>query len=406
LRAGQEWSSIRPLFQGPDRDPLPSAFPGHRAATRADRPYSLAGEAGERWPVVDGIAYLRTGREALVGEVLGLLDRNRRDEALMLLLADRADPAPRPADSGPLRGLVAERASLTLREAIARLGLGPAGDYFLQRWSDPSYVASLALLEAHWNRPRCVFDLGCGIGPHLRELLSRGFKVAGGDLVFAHLWLARHWVAGEAAQLFCLDGRDGWPIEGAPVDLVMCHDALPLMEPAAEVLNCLRQTAGDDGWLVATHLPTREERSADAPVPAVSAETLDELFPDGLVYDEAELRAALTEARAPAPLAAAGLGKAAFVSAVFGPGMRPAPRAIADGLALPPQGASLRRNPLYRRAGNGAYAIAWPSDAYRAACEGCATYPARSHAPRHALASPDTAPMARRRELVDLPERW
>jgi len=371
-----------------------------------DQPHSLSDGAGERWPVIDGIPYLRTGREALVVDVLGLLDRGQPEEALARLLADRADPVEGSADPNALRELVSERDSLTLREAIGHLGLGEAGDYFLQRWSDPSYVASLALLEAHWNRPGCVFDLACGIGPHLRELHGRGFQVAGGDLVFAHLWLARHWVVGEGAQLFCFDGRDGWPIEGAPVDLVMCHDALHLMEPMGEVLNCLRQTAGDDGWLVATHLPMRDGGAALPSSQGVEPETLDELFPDGLVYDDAELRAALIEARAPAPFGEAGPGKAGFVSAVFGPGIRPAPRAIADGLALPVEGAPLRRNPLYRRAGNGAYTIAWPSERYRAACEPCATYPPRSEAPRHAHATPETTPMARRRELVDLPERW
>ncbi len=65
-----------------------------------DTPHSLAAP-GERWPVVEGIPYLRVGREDLVRDVLALLDTGCSDEALVRLLADQDDwwTGPRPTKS-------------------------------------------------------------------------------------------------------------------------------------------------------------------------------------------------------------------------------------------------------------------------------------------------------------------
>ncbi len=193
---------------------------------RADTPHSLReGKGGRRWPVVDGIPYLRVGRDDLVAEVLDHLDSGEADAALARLLADQdewwTEPAPPQAD---LLALVcATRDTVTLRDAVQRLGWGRVGDYFLHRWSDPTYLAGLALLEAHWNRPLCAFEFACGIGHYLRELHGRGVKVAGADVVFAKLWVARHWVVGAEAQLVCFDAASPhWPVAASPVDVVLC----------------------------------------------------------------------------------------------------------------------------------------------------------------------------------------
>ncbi|WP_204279768.1 hypothetical protein, partial [Serratia marcescens] len=74
---------------------------------------------------------------------------------------------------------------------------------------------------------------------------------------------------------------------------------------------------------------------------AVSADEIDELFPDGFVYDDDELTGALVEARAPAPRKAGDLRDAEAFSVVAGPGMRPAPRSVVDGLTLPREGTLL-----------------------------------------------------------------
>jgi len=55
---------------------------------QADTPHSLAAP-GERWPVVDGIPYLRTESEGLVRVALDHLDAGCPDDALVALLTDQ-----------------------------------------------------------------------------------------------------------------------------------------------------------------------------------------------------------------------------------------------------------------------------------------------------------------------------
>lgn len=379
---------------------------------RSDTPHSMRDAGtGARWPVIDGIPYLRTGRADLVALTLTLLDSKRADLALEGLLADQDEwwTGP-PADPIDLHALVRDRETLTLRDAVDRLGWGRVGDYFLHRWSDPTYLAGLTLLEAHWNDPTCVFEFACGIGHYLREFQSRGASVAGGDVVFAKLWVARHWVLDAEAQLVCFDaGSPHWPIEGAPVDLVVCNDAFYFLDDKPRVLDCLRRNAGDDGWLALSHIHN-SARPGFSAGRAVSAAEIEELFPDGLVYDDDDLTGALVERRAPSPRAPADLSRVEAFSVVAGPGMRPAPRRIIDGITLPREGTQLRLNPLYEPDAGGGYAIAWPSDRYEAEYAARATYPLRSTGPEvldwvGGLDTPESD-RVRRREYVDLPERW
>ena len=368
-------------------------------------------ETGDRWPVIDGIPYLRTNRLDLVRKVLARIDEGRNDEALTLLLADQDDwwTGP-PADPEAMRGLVERRGSASLREAVQALGWGRVGDYFVNRWSDPTYLAGLTLLEAHWNEPLCAFELACGIGHYLREMQHRGVKVAGADVVFAKLWVARHWVVGEKAQLVCFDaGSPHWPIPGAPVDLVLCNDAFYFLDDKHGILDNLRRTAGEEGWLAVSHIHNSDNAGFSAGK-AVSAAEIEELFPDGLVYDDAELTKALVEARAPQPRNPQDIKACEAFSLVAGPGMRPAPRSVIDGITLPAAGRPLRLNPLYVPEADGSYEIRWPSERYAAEYAGRVTYPLHSDGPTTLdwEGGPQTpaAERVRRREFVDLPERW
>ena len=112
-----------------------------------DSAHSLSDGRSERWPVVDGIAYLRAGSEALAAAVLKRLDSGDRAGALVLLLAENdrwwTEPPPPPED---LRRLIEGKDELSLREAMRLLGWGRVGDYFAHRW-DVELVGLLALAD-------------------------------------------------------------------------------------------------------------------------------------------------------------------------------------------------------------------------------------------------------------------
>lgn len=352
----------------------------------------------ERWPMIDGIPYLRTGREPLVAAALACLDRGDMDGALVHILADQDDwwdgPAPSEAD---LRALLEGRNSLTLRDAMGLLAYGRVGDYFAHRWSDPTYLAGLALIDAHWAEPSDAFELACGIGHYLRELHLHGVRVTGADVVFSKLWLARHWVVGPEAELVCFDARSPWPVADRRFDLVLCKDAFYFLEPKAEILARLRGLAGE--VLVVGHIHNREAENLSAGSGVTAAE-IAAMFPDATVYDDAELTRAARDGRAPRPRPPAELRDVEAFALVEGGETPPRP---ADGpLCRVPSGALPRRNPLYDGSGE----IRWPSPRYRDEYAPRATYPARTELPETVGAAGWTLDHARRREVLDLPARW
>ena len=350
----------------------------------------------------DGIPFMRQGREELAATALARLDAGENEAALVLLLADQDDWwRGSAADPAALRDLVHRRDALTLRAAMQRLGWGPVADYFAYRWSDPTFVAGLALTEAHWAAPRRAFELACGIGHHLRALDQRGATVTGADVVFAKLWVARHWVV-PRARLICMDAAAPWPFATfGGFDLVACHDAFYFLEPKPAILARLRALRDPArGVLLVGHVHNRDWPNLSSGS-AITTEEMTALFPQAVLYDDAELTQALIERRAPRPASGPAVLRGAEAFAAAEPGLRPA-RAVTDGLALPAPGTPLRRNPLYgadRR-------IAWPSERYAREYGPRATYREPTAVPAEATMAPAWAEAARRRELLDLPERW
>ena len=363
---------------------------------RVDGPYTLT-NGTRRWPVIDGIPFLRTNRDALVEAALTHVDAGRQDEALALLLADQDDwwngPLPEPA---AIRMLIENRDRLCLGEAMDLLQWGRVGDYFLHRWTDPTFLAGLSLTEAHWNQPGRAFELACGIGHHLRALTQQGVSVTGADIVFAKLWIARHWLVRDAA-LICFDAASYWPLMGHTFDLVTCHDAFYFLEPKADILEKLRAFSAN-GVLLVGHIHNREWPNLSAGS-AMDASELHALAPDALVYDDDELTRALVEGRNPAGAPPELLRHVeAFALVIGGSSAHP----VEGWLGLPRENCMLRRNPLYGAAAS----IAWPSDRYRDEYASRATYPLHSSLPMQMSREQAPIESIRRRELVDLPERW
>ncbi len=398
---------------------------------RPDGPDALT-DGSDRWPVLDGIPYLRVGREPLVADMLAAIAAGDRETALVLALADQDEwwDGPTPSEEARRR-LVRERDALSLRQAMDLLALGRVGDYFAHRWSDPTYLAGLALLDAHWTAPASAFELACGIGHYLRDLALRGVDGSGADIVFAKLWLARHWVCPEPStsrarhegdvaaapasrtprqaapsrpgggarqgrvDLVCFDASAPWPVAGRSHDLVLCHDAFYFLEPKVEILRALRGLVRPGGTLAVGHVHNREAENLSAGS-GVTAGEIAGWFPGATVYDDADLTRAAAAGRPPVARAVAELGRVEAFSLADGPAGTPGE----SGLLQPEDAAQLRLNPLYRRQDGGA-AIAWPSERYRREYAEGATYRPRLDPPI------EPGPEAvRRREFVALPERW
>lgn len=366
----------------------------------ADGAHALTDGADERWPVVDGVPYLRAGSRALASAALARLDAGDREGALALLLAENDAwwDEPPPPDA-QLRLLVREAGALCLREAMRRLGWGRVGDYFAHRWSDPTFVAGLALADAHWTAPGSAFELACGVGGHLRALAAAGVRAAGGDVVFAKLWVARHWVVGPEVELVCFDAEAPWPLRDR-FDLAACHDAFYFLRDKAAVAAALRALA-PGGALLVSHVHNARWPNLSGGA-AVEGEALAALFPEAAAYDDAELTEAGAEGRAPRPMAWAALAEVEAFSLAAGSAAQVAPRPAAGPLSRPSAGAALVRNPLLTAAG-----VRWPSSRYREEYGPRATY-GRLVAPIPARArmGAAVAQLAARRDLLDLPERW
>jgi len=367
-------------------------------ALAADTPHSLA--AGpERWPVVSDIPFLRADRRGLADAALAARDAGDAQRALALLLGDQDNWARTPPPSEDDRAALASRPeSFTFRAAMDALAFGAVGTYFAHRWSDPTFLSGLALAEAHWNNPSCVFELACGAGHYLREFARFAPLVAGADIVFAKLWLARRYLA-PTERLVCFDAAAPWPLAGGSAELVFCHDAFYFLPDKPHVAAEMLRVAGPEGRVLVGHAHNAlvDNLSAGDPLsPAGYAA----LFGATMLYDDQELTQALIEVRAPVPGTAARVADAPAVAWATGPA---APRALSGGLSMPAPGTVLRRNPLY--AGP---EIRWPSERYQREYGPLATYPLRSDAPERAVAGADAATdrFARRRVLLDLPQQW
>lgn len=344
--------------------------------------------------MVEGIPYLRTDSEGLVAVALDHLDAGCFDDALVALLTDQdAWWTGSATDLRELKRLVRERETLSLREALALLRLGPVADYFAYRWSDPTYLAGLALLEAHWAGPATAFELASGIGHYLRELGGRGVACVGADVVFAKCWLAKNWVAPDARYVV-FDAAEPWPIACATFDLVQCHDAFYFFPKQPEIARRLRGAVEPAGMLAVSHIHNTAYYDG-AKGPALRPDELAVMFPGATPYDEAELLGALLEARAPSPIRWVDASAPSVEAVSFVEGGAGMARALVGGLALPRAGARLRDNPLLVDG-----RVRWPSEHYQGEYgEGCVW--------AHEALGPGVSPdPARLRRVVDLPERW
>ena len=378
-----------------------------------DSAHSLT-DGENRFPVIDAIPFLRVGRDDLRTRVLQKLDAGDEKGALILLFQDQDDWArsepPSETDLQPLF----ENRNLTLRDALRCLRYGAVADYFAHRWSDPTFVSGLALLEHHLPRgAKIVFELACGIGHYLREFDLRGIEAVGADVVFSKLWLARKFVAPDA-KLVCLDANFNFPFADKSFDAAFCHDAFYFLPEKRHVAAELKRTSRGAIIIGHAHNSDAENYSSGA---AISTGEYAAMFDNPILYDDAELTWAAIEDRKPRTSAADDLENAAAIDLVDNFTGEPetlesCPR---KSFLLPTARENLKINPLLRDE-NGEIQTSpfYPSERYTAEYAPLSDYLSLSAVDLEVLksvASEDNSPnmptdFARRRILLDLPEKW
>lgn len=324
---------------------------------RAENPHTLT-DGVERWPVVAEIAYLRTGRDELRREVLFALDSGDSRAACALLLADQDPFAPLPPpDHQTLLELIdaTARGGTTLREAMQVLNFGRVADYFAIRTSTPTFLSGLGLLS-QCQGGHAVIEVACGIGQLLREPYRRHVPVAGIDLVFSKLWLARTFVVPHA-QLICGDAC-GPLAESTGAATVLCHDAFYFFADKPAAAKALMRLAGTGGQVLVGHAHNAHWQHGVAGN-LLKPQGYAALFPDCVTFDDAAFTAAhLSGIPAPSQLPAALEGVEA-VSLAWNAGNQ-IRRGPPDSFATPVDGTKLVLNPLLSN-GGGRLQPDWPS---------------------------------------------
>lgn len=309
---------------------------------KRDSPHSFS-DGAMRFPLIENIPFLRADREELRDAVLKKLDAGDARSALILLFQDQDDwaksAAPRESDLLPLF----EDENLTLRDAMKCLKYGAVADYFAYRWSDPTFLSGLCLLENHLpGETQNVFELCCGIGHFLREFGLRDIEATGADVVFSKLWLTRKFVAPEA-KLVCLDANFAFPFADAKFDAAFCHDAFYFLPEKRKVADELKRTTRGGILIGHAHNSESENYSSGA---AVSTAEYASMFENATLYDDAELTGALIENRTPNAQKAEELKNTEAVAIVANEQKNRPTATRSVSFNLPPLYQSLRVNPL------------------------------------------------------------
>jgi SAM-dependent methyltransferase len=192
-----------------------------------------------RYPVVEGIPVITGWAKNRCFTVEELLARHLPPPTGLAgkLLRKLLPP------TGRLREAVQnpEATFLQLAEALGRVG---DLDYFRYRFSDLSYIASAATVAPLARGP--VLDLGCGAGHLVSALAKRIPKglIAGLDLNYTLLYLARRFLAPDAL-LVCADAAARLPFcDGAFEGAVSADVFQYLPDLAATAAELLRVTRG------------------------------------------------------------------------------------------------------------------------------------------------------------------
>jgi uncharacterized protein YbaR (Trm112 family)/SAM-dependent methyltransferase len=209
------------------------------------------------FPVIAGIPVLIA--DDATRRAMHALEAGRPDDALfgLLGLSDETGPS---QDS---RALVMGDAA-TYRDALELLCNDAEGTYLLHRFTDPTFVATEALLRAIgqpvWPVEGRVLDLCGGTGHLTRVLAGLGGEDRAvepstvlADLSFWKLWLAKRFVAPSSGQV-CCDANSPLPFAPGTFSTVVLADAFPYIWHKRLLAEEMMRLGGENSVVVMPHL--------------------------------------------------------------------------------------------------------------------------------------------------------
>ncbi len=206
------------------------------------------------FPVVDGIPVLMTNDRTR--EAMHTLEAGHPDAARHLLLG-----LDRPGAAALSELLTADRIP-TYRELLSLLSVDAEADYFLHRFSDPTYRVAEALLRVitHSERRAAAgsapsLDL-CGGSGHLTRVLMA--RPSAGDTMLADLHFWKLWLAARVPATGCIpiccDASSPLPFVSGHFSTVVLSDAFPYIWHKRLCAQEMMRVAADDGVILMPHL--------------------------------------------------------------------------------------------------------------------------------------------------------
>ncbi|UZO79261.1 hypothetical protein NBT05_09785 [Aquimarina sp. ERC-38] len=190
------------------------------------------------YPYIDRILYIRD-QPKYRDQAVALLKEDKITEATALLLRDQDAFSKQTApDVKTICGFLKETPT-SLADAMQFLNYGPVADYFNARWSSPTFVSGLALMQHILDKNKKHVEVACGIGQFLKIAENNQVQTVGMDVVFSKLWLGRNYL-GLKGILICTDINENYEITIDQPVSALCQDALYFLEHKNQVLQKIR----------------------------------------------------------------------------------------------------------------------------------------------------------------------
>jgi uncharacterized protein YbaR (Trm112 family) len=199
------------------------------------------------FPIVDGIPVLIASDTAR--KAMHLLEAGDGDAALHVLLDLEGDRV------GAFQRLAADPHAMTYRQGVRVLSVDAEAEYFVYRFSDPTFRVGRAVVQAcgpMMQRSGRYIDL-CGGSGHLTRAMVSDQPAVLADVYFWKLWLAKRFVA-PVCEPFCCDAIIPLPFGGVTFSMVVLSDAFPYLWHKRLVTDEMMRLAGPSGVVVMPHL--------------------------------------------------------------------------------------------------------------------------------------------------------